>query len=338
MRKPLILLAIALATAACSQQPGNTYTLDGTVGETTADSIYIFDPSGRGQLAAAPIVNGAFHFEGTVDSVRSIVLVVGNRPILGAYLEPGKMQAQLPDNQYITGTPLNDEDAALTRHFDDLQKRAEAGEDIDLMAETQKAVGDLLSRHKNDALGYYYFTNFAGECFTFDEAEAFLADAGPILTESETVRKIVNHLRIRQATEVGKPYIDIAGADARKPEATLKLSDILAEGKPVLVDFWASWCGPCRREIPHIKACAEKYATDVNVVGIAVWDEMPATQQAMQELGITWPVIFNEREATDAYGVSGIPHILLIAPDGTILARDLRGEAIGKAIDKALGK
>lgn len=119
-----------------------------------------------------------------------------------------------------------------------------------------------------------------------------------------------------------------------------KFSDYVGKGKYVLVDFWASWCGPCRQETPNLKAVYEKYkGNKFEVLGVACWDEPADTKKAVEEEGITYPQIFNAQQiATDLYGINGIPQIILFAPDGKIVARNLRGANIESAVSAALGK
>ncbi|MDO4496648.1 MAG: TlpA disulfide reductase family protein, partial [Bacteroidales bacterium] len=85
-----------------------------------------------------------------------------------------------------------------------------------------------------------------------------------------------------------------------------------------------------------------EYKGKINIVGIAVWEEkIEDTQKAVSELPISWPIIFcgdRKNSPTEAYGIMGIPHIMLVSPDGTILARDLGGEGIKAAIEAALNK
>ena len=108
--------------------------------------------------------------------------------------------------------------------------------------------------------------------------------------------------------------------------ANRKLSQYAGQGHYTLVDFWASWCGPCRRAMPGLKKIYETYHKDgLEIVGIAVWDQWADHLKAVESLALPWPQIFSPK-ATDFYGVTGIPHIMLIDPQGKIIARSLHGE------------
>lgn len=155
------------------------------------------------------------------------------------------------------------------------------------------------------------------------------------------IQKSKQRLRDRKATAEGSMFVDmvIDQDPVHRGSNVARLSDYVGKGKYVLVDFWASWCGPCRREIPNIKAVYDKYKGEkFNVLGVAVWDEPEKSLEAMKELEITWDVIINAQKIpSDLYGIEYIPQIMLFGADGTLLATDLRGPAVEEAVKKALG-
>ncbi|MBR5661063.1 MAG: TlpA family protein disulfide reductase [Bacteroidales bacterium] len=134
----------------------------------------------------------------------------------------------------------------------------------------------------------------------------------------------------------GDKYIDF---EVVQPDGNpVKLSDYVGKGKYILVDFWASWCGPCREEIPHLKDIWYEFKGDkFDIVGAPVYDKVKNTLEAVDEFKIPWKQILEVPESVpEAYGFDYIPYIILIGPDGTILERDLRGEAVREAVKKYL--
>ena len=129
--------------------------------------------------------------------------------------------------------------------------------------------------------------------------------------------------------------------DPQPLKQEVKFSDYVGKDTYVLVDFWSPWCGPCKREIPNLKAVYDKYAGEkFDILSIAVWERQPVqvTIDTAAELGMNWSHINNAGSVpTEIYGVEGIPHLMLIGPDGTILKRGFHGaEGINAAVAEYL--
>lgn len=113
--------------------------------------------------------------------------------------------------------------------------------------------------------------------------------------------------------------------------------EVLSSPIPVLVDFWASWCGPCRKEIPNLKAVYEKFAPKgLEIVSISIDKDAAAWQKALEEERLPWRNFRDETGVADAYSVSAIPAIFLVDGSGTIIATGLRGTALQEKLETLL--
>lgn len=182
-----------------------------------------------------------------------------------------------------------------------------------------------LLANKDNGVGEYAFRHYSMMCKP-EEINLLSSEIGDWLHSLKTVKEIIKRFEALSNTAEGKPFADMQGESVNGKD--IYLSDFVGKGNYVLADMWASWCGPCRDEIPNLAEIYNEYKDKgLIVLGIATWDKPERILKAIKDLNITWPQLLDTQEqAMKLYGINGIPHIILFSPDGTILARDLRGD------------
>lgn len=219
-------------------------------------------------------------------------------------------------------TPNNPIDSVKLQKIETILKAVDDLDDLQLYCDVTELLYDANADNPIGELLAVELIKFG----TPEQVRKVKDTLNPATLHDEKVARYIRLAEVRESTQPGMPYKDIEGEsrDGKK----LQLSQLMKPGKYTLVDFWASWCPYCIREIPEMKQLATDYADVLEVVGVAVRDEKDKTAAMVDKKGISWPVVYNTGQTPyDLYGFVGIPHHMLIGPDGKIVSR---GETLGQ--------
>ncbi|MBD5299212.1 MAG: AhpC/TSA family protein [Bacteroides sp.] len=322
MRKRLGGLAAlsALLLGSCGHSPKLEISLPEKFEGQTVELVNFLDST---VIASGTVENGLVEIVRPDSAPVFASVVIDGRTRAFYIVEPGK--ASLNDSiSSATGTPLNDEFSRLMERLDSVDSLDDMGLYLNFVADTYNAT-------KENPIGSYFGIEFM-KYADLAQIDSLLAEASPEFAEAPKTRYYRNFAELRDATAPGKHYIDFEGETAEGRPA--KFSQYVNNKGFTLVDFWASWCPYCIKELPELAALNEKYRDKgVSVVGVAVRDVPDDSKAAVKKHDITWPVIYNtQRRPYDIYGFSGIPHHILLDPEGNIVSR---GESL-RQIDARL--
>lgn len=353
----------AIALVSCNNLGKGGYIVTGTVeGAANGDTVYLQERVDRQfvKLDTAIINNNSFTFEGTQDSVvnRYITYKKGETQlIIDFFLESGTINVALTSGagDAATGTANNDAyqefrsqmsvisekqnklyesmaDTTLT----DVQREAKTKEMNTLEEEMLANIKLGIKKNITNTVGifllgqYNYYLNYT-------DMEPLVEQIPANYQANETVVHIKEVIATAKATDVGKKFVDF---EMLTPEGKpVKLSDYAGKEKVVLVDFWASWCGPCRREMPNLIDLYKKYKSKgFEIVGVSLDQSGEAWKSSIKQLNLTWPQMSDLKywnsEGAKLYAIRSIPHVVLIDKDGTIIARGLNGEELQARLEK----
>lgn len=339
MKKNLLLGAAILMTGLSAMAAADKYTVEYIPEGGDGQNTYLLKNMDTGVTLDSIVAPGGEKvvFKGEVADALPGIITVNGKTASFIIVEPGHLIVNDAEGK-AGGTMYNDmlqvintRAAAIATRYRSAQTDEERES---IYAEYQKLMKDETFNNGDNPLGYILFISNASSM----EPEDIMALVNKYssLKDYQRVQKLVTGAENKLATGVGKKYRDftITAEDG----SSQTLSQYLKEGRYLLVDFWASWCGPCRRQIPVIKELYNEYHDKgLDVLGVAVWDDPDDTVEAIEAEGITWPCILDaQRIPTDLYGIPGIPCIILIGPDGTILSRDQQGDELKAEVSAAI--
>ena len=334
-------LCIGRVIAGCTSAVAANYNVE--INLTAAENgtkAYITDYDTGEKLDSTVVENNKAVFAGSIDTPVMARVIVDGQRASQLILEPGTIVCELKG--FATGSPLNNRMNEALRSMNSLVEEYNALPETpeseirakEIIAEYDAMPEAIMKQNLDNPIGYFFFLQ---QAFEYDLAQ--LQDAlktYPQWADMAKVKGLEVSLKTEAETSAGHPYKDFA---IEYEGVTKKLSDYVAKnGNYTLVDFWASWCGPCMKELATIKSLYEKYnGKGLDVVGVAVWDEPANSLATIAARNLPWNQIINAQTIpTDLYGISGIPCILLIDPNGMIVSRGKQGENLVADVDKYL--
>lgn len=361
----MVLAASALGLAACSDK--NSYKVIGTVADAAdGDTVFIQEIVGRDlhKTDTAIIVSGKFTFTGRQDSTVTRYLTYmaedgRNGYATDFFLENGQINAELGKKSRVWGTSNNDiyqsfkdkqnsideeqyeiveslQDTTLTaEQLNDKKAQVEAKD-----SELAELISQTIDENITNPVGVYLL-NRNSYVLDYETLEPLLEKLPTKYQKTDRISHLKEQIKVAKNTAVGQKFIDLEMQD---PEGkTVKLSDFIKKNKYTLIDFWASWCPPCRAEMPNLVKVYNEYKKQgFGIVGVSFDKDHAAWEAGIKNLHLTWPQMsdlkFWNSKGAELYAVRSIPYTVLVAQDGTIIAKGLHGQELQEKLQQLLKK
>jgi peroxiredoxin len=313
-----LLLSVTTATA----QKQNV-TITGSVKGVNSGKVYLqkFNNKMFFTVDSANLKNGKFSFKEQLELPELYGLTLNqDKSPLYVFLESGEINADIDTAKYYSGSTVTGSES------NDLFTAYKKQRDVKIDEFIKQNPASIVS-------AYVLYRDFSYR-LTADKIRENISYLDPSLMNTPYVTVLHDLVGLLGTVDVGKTAPDFTSFD---PEGkTVSLSQ--HRGKYVLLDFWAAWCGPCRRENPNVVKAYQKYhAKGFDVLGVSLDKTKAAWQKAIKDDQLTWTHVsdlkFWDSAAAKLYGVRAIPANVLIDPDGKIIARNLRGVDLDKKLE-----
>ena len=359
MKKLLFVSALLAGTLSVSAQNVTTK-VTGEAGD--AKMVYLYKTSARSASDSVKVVNGKFTMDVKMDKNDFAYLVTDNRLNVAVLTDGEPIDVNFTSG-VVKGSALNNSFSAINNNIGkktgdmyetynklmelDKQGTAEAkaqmevlGEKLNKQSEEIEALNmKALEDNRDNVLGVFYLNQMYRE-MDYDTLVKYVSKDSEMYNHP-MMNGIKRYIANLEKKAPGKMFMDVAIPDM--DGKMRKLSEWCGKGKVVLIDFWASWCGPCRQEMPNVVANYNKYKDmGFEVIGISFDQDKNAWVNGVKKLGMEWPQLSElkswNNEAGKLYGIQSIPSNVLVGKDGKIIALDLRGEDLGNKLKEIFGK
>ena len=209
---------------------------------------------------------------------------------------------------------------------------------FDELEAAQKTIwGDYLKNNTSSPIALFVLNQYAGYDINVTEVEPLYNKLSKKLRKTPSGLDFAKKLELARKTAVGQIATEFTQPDVEGRNVSLTSY----KGKYVLVDFWASWCGPCRAENPNVVKAYSKFRDKgFDILGVSLDEKKDKWQAAIQADNLPWTHVSDlkgwKNAAAEQYGIRAIPQNLLLDPKGMIIARNLRGEALERKLSEIL--
>lgn len=372
MKKIVFIITSALLFVACNNLKDNEFLISGTAnGIENGKKVFIEVQTETGTLAkdTAVVTDGKFELKGIAEEIDLGFIRIENEQInLPLILEEGKIEINIVKDSLhkstLGGTPNNDkfqkfntESRAISEKVAKFEKdngpemqKAQMSNDTvtinKLLKEYKKFQNEMndyskkfIKENPDAYLSVLLLENFLmRQYLTPEEIKSYFEGLDKDVKETKSGKKIKTALDSMTAIVIGKPAPNFS---APSPEGkTISLKESL--GKVTIIDFWASWCGPCRAENPNVVALYNEFHPQgLNIIGVSLDKDAAKWKEAIAKDGLIWPHVSNlkfwEDPIAKQYNVQSIPATFILDEKGNIVAKDLRGEELRAKVAALLG-
>jgi len=368
MKNLLTILLISGILFSCNNAPENknSFTINATVNDDITGMAYLYKRDGGKwkTLDSSMVQNKAFSFDGNIDIPEVYYInFKGQRGYAPIFIEPADINVNINmsdiGNPEVTGSGThavyklytdqnNAYDLQMEEMWSKIKESQNSGNEEEAAA--LKEQFDQLDAEKNDFVLQFAKENNSSvasayivlrNVYYYDETdlEPVVNAFDPSISESSYVKTLSDRVETMKRTAVGQPAVDFTMVD---PEGNpLTLSSLY--GKYLLVDFWASWCGPCRRENPNVVNAFNKYhEKGFDILGVSFDKDKEKWLKAVEDDKLTWNHVSDlkgwDNAAGKLYAISSIPANILLDPEGKIIAKNLREEDLHNKLGELLGE